>query len=719
MQPSENQHSAKAPNLTPINPGNQHAFLSATGESGGLPIAHYWRTVKQYRWSIIGIVLIATVIGMIKAVSAISIYQAHARLLVKYNQPSISNVQQFEPMPLHWLFFQTQADIIQSRAVAERVARRMKLDVPVPAADAQRQPDAESLQDRVRAWIDEAKAWIPAELRPPARPALDEKSRHDAIINGVLGAVSVEGGKESEVLVVRYISANPDLAAKFANAFAEAYIEFGLESRVTNVQQATAWLGRRIEELRRQVNESENALRKFQAEQDLVDSEKREQIISAKLASLTTELIKAQTRRSEAEARHNQVKQFLSDNTEYESIARVMNNSIVAEAIRTKTELERRVSELSERYGPKHPKMISANADLGEANKRLKVEVEKAINSARKEYELALAQERKFTAMIDEQESQMRGVSGKAFQLKQLEREVEANRELYETFLARFKEADVASEYDVPSARIIDRATPPITPFMPNRKRMVLIAVFIGLALGIGLAFLREHLNNTFKTKDDIEEKLRLPVIGIVPTLRAHRRRRAPVEREVLEDPRSPFSEAINDIRTAVLFASLDSPPKVVLITSAIPSEGKTTLASNLAIAFSKRGNTLLVDADFRKGRLNQLTRTPTAKGLADLLAGDCTEEESIVEDPEADGLSVLLAGTLPPNPLELVSSRRFADQLVRLRSRFEFIVIDGTPLLPVSDSLVLAKLVDSTIFVVRADATSRETALEALKPRD
>lgn len=722
MQHNEHPQHGAIPKLTPITPGNQHVFLAEPGEREGLPISHYWHTIKRYRWSILGLALVAAIIGLINAASATSIYQAHTRLLVKFNQPNISSVQQFEPLPLHWLFFQTQADIIQSRAVAERVVEKLRLDMPPkanttgPPAGEARASAVSSWRASVRGWLDEAKTWLPAELKPPSRPPLDEEARHAALVNSVLGALSVEGGKESEVLIVRYVSADPEMAAKLANAFAEGYIEFGLESRISNVQQATSWLGRRIEELRRRTADSEDALRKFQAQEDLVDTGSREQIISAKLGSITAELVRAQARRNEAEARYGQVKQFLTKDSDYESIARVMNNPIVGEAMRVKTDLERRVSELSERYGPKHPKLISANAELVEANKTLKAEVGKAISSARKEYELAAAQEREFTAMIAEQQNQMRNVSGKAFQLKQLEREVEANRHLYETFLARFKEADVAAEYDVPSARIIDRATTPNTPFKPNRKRMVLIAVLLGLAIGILLAFLREHLDNTFKTKDDVEQWLQLPVIGMLPRLRLGRRRRHSVEREVLNDPRSAFSEAVNDIRTAVLFASVDAPPKIVLVTSAVPAEGKTTLASNLALAFSKRGKTLLVDADLRKGRLKHVANTINSVGLTDLLAGDCTDQEAIIEDPDAEGLFLLMAGTLPPNPLELISSRRFADELERRKAQFDYIVIDGSPLLPVSDSLVLARMVDSIVFVLRADSTTRETSLEALK---
>jgi len=227
---------------------------------------------------------------------------------------------------------------------------------------------------------------------------------------------------------------------------------------------------------------------------------------------------------------------------------------------------------------------------------------------------------------------------------------------------------------------------------------------------------LRNHLDNTFKTKEEAENFLKLPVIGMLPRIRSNPLKNNPFERLVLSEPRSPFAEAINDIRTAILFSRIDAAPKVVLITSAMPGEGKTTLASNLALAFARRGRTLFIDADLRKGRLEELSRLKNHPGLTDLLSGQCTSNEAIVADVEAENLFLLTAGTSPPNPLEVVSSKRFADNLASLRKDFEYIVVDGTPLLPVSDSIVLARIVDVTVMTVKSDDTTREVALEALK---
>ena len=705
-----------APVLTPVDAGNEHVFAAATDDKRELAFVEYWRIVKRFRWSILAIAFIAGVVGLFNALSATSLYQAHTRLLVKFNQPNISNVQQFEATPIHWLFFETQGDIIRSRAVAERVVERLGLDVPAGPARAPGTIEERSLRQRASAWIAELESWLPAEFKPPARPPLDEEARRVALLNSILGSVSVTGGQESEVLVISVVSADPRMAANLANAFAEAYIEFGLESRTSNVQQATSWLGQRIEELRSQVAASEDALREFQAREDLVDTENQERIISAKLGTLTAEMIKAQSRRSEAEARNSQVAALLRQGDNDESLATIIGTPIVLEAHHAKVSQEKRVSELSERYGHKHPKMITAQADLVEAKRRLKIEIDKSVNNIRKEVDLAIAQEKRLRELIARQQVEMRTISGKSFKLRQLEREVESNRRLYETFLTRFKEADIADEYDVSNARIIDRAAVPTTPFKPNRKRIVMISVFIGLAVGVMLAFLRNHLDNTFRTKEDVESYLKLPVIGMLPKIRSNPLSRGQSERLVLSEPRSPFAEAINDIRTAILFSRIDIPPKVVLITSPMPGEGKTTLALNLAIAFARRGRTLLVDADLRKGRLEELMDLGHHPGLTDMLSGQCSAEEAIVADREAENLFLLTAGTVPPNPLEVVSSKRFGEELARLREDYEYIVIDGTPVLPVSDSIVLARIVDVTVMTVKSDSTARDVALEALK---
>lgn len=722
MQRSKIHTEPHGPQLAPAVSGNEQFFMSDQADQGRLSLLDYWHILMRHKWSILAMGIIAGVIGVFHALSSTSLYQANARLWVILNQPKISLSQQFDITPLHWLYFQTQSDIIQSRAVAERVVERLGLDLPAQNAKTQVAEHAPanktSLSVALREWVAELNSWLPEEFRSAPPVVLDEKGRREALITNTLSGVTLSGGTESEVLIIGYVSTDPRKAAEMANTFAEAYIDFIRESRISAVQQATSWLGRRIEELRKNVVSSERLLREYQAREDLVDTVKREQIISAKLGTLTAELIKAQSRRGEAETRYKQIKSAVERNTgtDYESVAGVMDSVTVLEAHRAKVNQERVVAELSERYGHKHPRMIAARADLQEAIRRLKAEVRKATDGARKEFEAAATQENQFRNMIKQQQDEMRDISGKTFKLKQLEQEVQANRQLYETYLTRFKESDVADEYDAPNAKIIDRALVPENPFKPNRTRIVAIAVVIGLCVGFLITFLREHMNNTFKTKEEIEEKLGLPVIGVLPRIKAGAAPNDRIERTVLTEPWAAFSEAINEVRTAILYSHIDTPSKVVLVTSAVPGEGKTTLVSNLALAFCRRGRTLLIDADLRKGRLNLISNLENYPGLTDMLSGRCTSSEAIVADPEAENLYLLMPGTTPPNPLEIISSKRFSDDLAKLRNNFDYVVIDATPLLPVSDSIVLARLVDVVVMAVKTDDTSCDAVLDGLK---
>ena len=272
----------------------------------------------------------------------------------------------------------------------------------------------------------------------------------------------------------------------------------------------------------------------------------------------------------------------------------------------------------------------------------------------------------------------------------------------------------MAEDYDVTNVRILDRAQVPRAPFAPDKRRMMMSALFVGLIVGLGIALLRHHLDRTFKTPTDVEAELDLPVLGTLRRIKAKRGIRP--ERIAQADPNSAFSEAINDVRTAVQFSRVDDPPRVLLVTSALAGEGKTTLASNLALAQSKRGRTLLVDGDLRKGRVDQLGGLAGSKGVTDLLSGEATLEEVIFADPEFDGLHLLPGGTIPPNPLEVISSAKYARLLTELRTQYDYVIIDGSPLLAVSDSLVLGHLADGVILVVQANKTTHDAARDALK---
>jgi succinoglycan biosynthesis transport protein ExoP len=297
--------------------------------------------------------------------------------------------------------------------------------------------------------------------------------------------------------------------------------------------------------------------------------------------------------------------------------------------------------------------------------------------------------------------------------LASLEREVENNRRIYENFQLSLMEVRGNTQFTASNVQIIDRAIVPVAPFKPNIEAIIFISTLLGVIFAVVLAFIREALDNTFKTPDTIEQKLKLPALGITPIVKVNKHSIAP-EQQYLDDPQSIFAESINTIRTGLLFSNIDSPPKSVLVTSATGSEGKSTLAINLAVAYSVLGKTLLLEVDLRKPSIADTLNITTNVGLSDLLIGNIENKQEAVNLLN-NNLSVITCGTQACSPLELLSSQKFANLLTQLYKKFDYIVLDGPPTLPVSDSCILANMVDGVIFAVTAENTRIKVAQEAI----
>ena len=341
--------------------------------------------------------------------------------------------------------------------------------------------------------------------------------------------------------------------------------------------------------------------------------------------------------------------------------------------------------ELAKRYGARHPKITESRAELNAAKARLDRRSRSISSTREKEVELA-----------------------------RLERDVKVNQELYEAFLAKFKEADLSSSGSkVASARIVDKALAPSNPIYPQKQRIILVWAFGGLLLAVGLVLLREQLDSTFKTARVIEDKLGLPLYGVVQMMKGQD---MIVERLYIENKRSTFSEAFNHIRTGVMYSNVDDSPQVMVITSSVQGEGKTTVSSNLALSYAQLGRTLLIDADLRRPRLKHIVDVQANTGLVECVAGVAELGDAIRPDSDEANLFILNSGATPPNPLELLSSDRFAQLLSELRSRFDYIVIDTAPVLPASDAVVLGRLSDVLLMVIQSDRTTHHMVRDGVK---
>jgi capsular exopolysaccharide synthesis family protein len=400
----------------------------------------------------------------------------------------------------------------------------------------------------------------------------------------------------------------------------------------------------------------------------------------------------------------------------YESVPAVMRNPLVQRMKEQEADADRRLNEAAKRYGPEHPKMIQAKADVESARENLRRQIQVVVGGLGKDFEAAKLSEAAIERALSQSKADIQSFNRKEFQLGVLEREVQQNRNLYEMFMNRLKETSAGTGAQTTVARIMDPATVPTGPFAPNKSRAVLIAALSALLLSAALALLLDRLSNTLNSTADVENRLYMPALGVLQKIKGFGKKGFISELAFFNDTQSTFAEAVRTVRTSILMSSLDEPHKVVVITSSVPEEGKTTLSFNLACALGQVKKVLLVDGDLRRPKIGRLVgREGKAQGLADLVSGQAKIDQCVFFEERA-GIHILSSGTVPPNPLELLSSRRFRDVIAKLRESFDIVLIDSAPLQLVSDAQILSQYASSVIYVVKADSTPYQVAQNGLK---
>ncbi len=690
--------------------------IPATGAVSVEPdVQAYWRVVRRHLWQILGLALSVGLLAALVAASLEPVYRSSTTLLVDTNRRGFSPVQD-SPVD-GWYsylssqsYLQTQVLLLESRALAEDVAERLKL-WNHPELDPRQEPPR-----RARLRLDLsglAAGWLGDDAGPP----ISESDARRAIVDALSASVKAEVVPDSEIVRVSFTAHDPELAARVVAAYADAYVELGLETRLETVKKAASWLTGRLDGLREQVESSERELQRYREQQGLVDMDGETDLTDKELSDLSERLVEARAKREGLGNEFEQVRKLVNlDGAELASHPVVIRNPIIQTLKTEEVRAERDASELAERYGAQHPKMVAARSDLATIRAKLRAEISNTIAGVKKEYDIARVRAEQLEAELDRLKSRAQEVNRKEFTLRSLKRNVETNRQLYDMFLTRFKETDLGADVESTNARVVDVAQVPQQPIQPRKTRIVLVAVFLALLLGIGLAFLEERLDNTLKSAQDVEGHTQLATLGTVPLRRGRRQSRWAPERVFIDDPKSDFAEAIRTVRTGVVLSGLDDPHRIVLVTSTVPGEGKTTIASNLAVALSQLERVLLIDADLRRSSIGtKLGLAPDAPGLSNLVAGTSGLADCIHRLPDTE-LDVLPAGLLPPNPLELLSSQHFAQTLADLEQRYDRLVLDSAPAQAVSDALVLSRMCNAVVFVIKADATPRQLVQLAMR---
>jgi len=681
------------------------AFTPIEGEPPPPDVVRYLRTLNRYKW---GIAMVVVAVGMLAAMYASSlrpIYRSTATLMVEMGKPKlVTNADLYEAFNGTTRdYFLTQFEVIKSRELAERLVRTMQL-TKHPEYDPRQQP---------KPWYAE---WLPAQFlaHAPAKVP-NEEDLVESVTSQVMAGIKLEPIRNTQLVKLSFESHDPVLAERVPNTLAMIYIISDLEARGETTRRSMAFLKDQAVELKDKLNQSERALQDFRERERIVVAKGVAQSGAVRqLEELESALDDARKKRQDAEARVNQINAARQSQpaVALESLSVVQNNPVVARFKEAEAEAERRVSEASKRYGPEHPKMISAQSDLKASRDNLRRQVATVVDGVMKDFQVAKSNEASLQQALSRAKAETQEYNRKEFTLATLEREVASNRQLYDLFTQRAKETNTG---DVPSAiaRVIDPALLPKAPSGPNKRNIVGIAMLVALAIAVSIALLLEQLDVTVKTSHEVESKLEVKAVGVLPRMRP--KPGAAIERIFIENSSSAFSEGIRSIRSDLLLSGIDVPQKVVLLTSSLPAEGKTTVACNLALAFSQIKKTLLVEADMRRPKMAHVFGGDRQRpGLSELVAGQAPLDECVYP---ADGsnLWVLQSGRVPMNPLELISSHRLGEVMQALKQAFDVIIIDSPPIQLVSDALLLSQYATSVLFVVKADSTPYPLARHGL----
>lgn len=687
-------------------------FGAAGEEPEQLDVVRYWRAIRRNFWRILLLVAAVGVLAQMYASSLPPVYRATATILVEASRPKIVSIEEvYNSMAgAHREFYQTQFEILRSRELAARLARRLKL-AEHPALDPRQQPPAFYEKWLPRGFLGRGRE------QKEAPPELIERQ----VVAAVQRGIAPQLVRNSQLIRISFDSTDPELAAAVPNALADLYIEADLESRMQMNRKASTFLTEQTAELKRKVTEAEAALQAYRERERIIDTKTLAQAgASSQVEALTSSLIEARRKKNEAEYAWQQVTALAQGKSQeaLESIPAIQKHPLVLKSRQDEAEAERRYTDASKRYGAEHPRMVAADTELKAARENARRALAGAVQTVTREYESARANEAAIERTLSSAKADIQNLNRKEFQLAALEREVATSRQFYDMFMQRYKETNISGEMHSPIARVVDPAIRPAGPAGPNQPLIVGMSLLAALLLGISLALLLERLDNTVKSSSEVEARLGVPTLGVLNVTKV--KRGTQLERAFLDDPQTSFSEAIRTIRSGVMLSALDTPRKIVLVTSSIPEEGKTTVAANLAFALGQVKKTLLIDADMRRPKIGSVlgggSGSGSLIGLSQLVAGEAPLERCIYPVAQGSQLSVLPSGRIPPNPLELLASQAFAAMLEKLTRAFEMIVIDSPPVQLVSDALVLSSLVSEVVYVVKADDTPYPLARQGIR---
>jgi succinoglycan biosynthesis transport protein ExoP len=686
------------------------AYLTLPGQDSAL--REYLRVLIKRKWLVFSCLAIIFGVVALATMRSTRIYDAFGSIAINKTDPAILNLKEsgnggasdyYDPTDLD-----TEVRILRSDLLALQVIKQLNLDKQ-PAFGGTQEAPSDSLGLTTDA------------LQP-------DSEKTTALLAGFKGGLRVSLVPNTRIIEIHYRSADKNLAASVVNTLINTYIEQNFKTRFESTMQASDWLSKQLVDLEMKVQTSQEKLVQYQKQHEILGIDEKQNITTSKLDELNKELTSAESDRMEKESVYRLVQ---SGDPDTAAAAATSAGSGTASGLMERmreqqADLKIQVAQLSTQFGTSYPKVVQLNTQLKEVDAQLQAEMTKVVSRVRSGYLAALQHETMLHQALDNQKQEANKLNESAIEYSLLKRDVESYRTLYEGLMEKLKEAGVTAGLRSNNIRSVDRARVPTYPSEPNVPRNLTFALALGLTTGIGLAFLLEGIDNTVRTPEQAQAISALPSLGMIPLgskggmEAAAKRITVASSREVVElvtqsRPQSQMAESYRALRTSLLLTSLGGPPKVILVTSALPQEGKTTTSINTAIVLAQKGTrVLLIDADLRRPSIHKTLGMGPKTGLSNVLTGNATLQQAVVRSSILPTLFVLTAGTPPPNPAELLASSNMKDILAELREQYDHIIVDTPPTLSVTDAVVMSTRADAVVLVIRSGQTTKQALRRA-----
>lgn len=662
----------------------------------GPDLKRFVKAILSRKWMILALALASGVLAAMVSMQVKPVYEATATLMFRLDQTNLLAVEDlYEAGTQRREYLSTETQMLQSRHLAERVISKMGLlDSPEF-----RPIVVEKSWSNLFGLLGSGNEGSTASV---------SRTKLEQVTSAFLARVTVEPVRNTHLVKVTFRAGSPQLAADVANTLVEEYISSQSDNNAQLTSRATSWLDERLQILQGKLEESEGRLREFTEQENLVDTSGVSALASQELNNMTAQLQDMRVRLNQASTLYDQVADFDGEDISTINIPEILNDPMIQDIKRSEAVTLRNIAELSRLYLEKHPKLIAANRELSLIREQLATEVNNKVDSIRNDYITAESRVRAQEQALALAKQDFQALARKDVRYQELKHEVDMNRELYNALLVRSNEAREATGFDTTTATLSDPAVAPDSPESPNTKLIAAAAFAAGAALGVAIAIVMELLKFGVRGPDDVERVLKQRVIGLLPLVKDAPGQRLPLN-TFFEEKGYIFAESIRTLRTGVVLSHLESPAKLMAVTSSVAGEGKTTVAENLAIALAQMEKVLLIDGDLRSPSVGpDFNLDESHPGLVDALQGECEIEQCIHFHPES-GLYVMPAGTFHSDPQKLLISGQFPALLGKLAEQFDRIVVDTPPLQAVSDALIISHACQSTLYVVKCGATHQQ----------